>query len=102
MKRTLNLGKVGLLLTVVAFLALAGVALAATEASWNVMAGGGGHAEVSAGGIDYELDGTIGQPMVGLGPAGSSELCSGFWCREAVLYVGYPEEVYLPGILKRE
>lgn len=98
MKRTLTLGKVGLLLTVVAFLALAGVALAATEASWNVMAGGGGHAEASI----YELDGTIGQAMVGLGPAGSSELCSGFWCREAVLYVGYPEEVYLPGILKRE
>ena len=98
MKRTLNLGKVGLLLTVVAFLALADLqAVGPREDD-----GGGGHAEVSAGGIDYELDGTIGQPMVGLGPAGSSELCSGFWCREAVLYVGYPEEVYLPGILKRE
>ena len=97
MKRTLTLGKVGLLLTVVAFLALAGVALAATEASWNVMAGGGGHAEVG----QYELDGTIGQAIVGLGPAGSSELCSGFWCREAVLYVGYPEEIYLPAIVKR-
>ena len=50
MKRTLTLGKVGLLLTVVAFLALAGVALAATEASWNVMAGGGGHAEAGRDG----------------------------------------------------
>jgi hypothetical protein len=97
MKRTLNLGKVGLLLTVVAFLALAGVALAATEASWNVMAGGGGHAEV----LDYQLDGTIGQPTTGQASVTGYDLCSGFWCRDWVLYVGYPEEIYLPAIVKR-
>lgn len=98
MTRNLTPRKVGLLLTVVAFLSLAGVALAATEASWNVMAGGGGHAETGI----YELDGTIGQATVGLGSYDIYDLCSGFWCRDAVLYVGYPEEVYLPGILKRE
>jgi hypothetical protein len=43
---------------------------------WWVIGGGGGHAE---SGI-YALDGTIGQPVVGTGSAGTYEVCSGFWC----------------------
>jgi hypothetical protein len=93
-----SIGNVGFVLALIAFLALAGVALAATEASWNVMAGGGGHAETGI----YELDGTIGQATTGLASVTGYDLCSGFWCRDWVLYVGYPEETYLPGILKRE
>ena len=59
------------------------------------MAGGGGHADAPP----YSLDGTIGQSIVGLGPAGNPELCSGFWCRQEVAaYDGY--ETYLPLELK--
>ncbi len=93
-----TLGKPGLLLQAIALLALAGIAFAGGGCvERSVMAGGGGHAEASI----YELDGTIGQAIVGLGPAGSSKLCSGFWCRQAVVvYDGY--HIYLPLELKND
>ncbi len=39
---------------------------------------GGGGARVVAG--SYALDGTIGQPVVGIVSSGSYQVCSGFWC----------------------
>ena len=82
-------------LALVALLLLAGAALAAAEADWNVMAGGGGHAEAWI----YELDGTIGQAVTGEASALDYDLCSGFWCRQTVaIYDSY--WVYLPAILK--
>jgi hypothetical protein len=43
---------------------------------WWVIGGGGGHSEVPP----FRLDGTIGQPVVGMDGVGPCGLCSGFWC----------------------
>jgi hypothetical protein len=58
---------------------------------WSVIGGGGGHAE---SGI-YILDGTIGQPVIGVASASPYEVCSGFWCG-----VSDAGPLYLPLILR--
>lgn len=78
-------------------LGVAGVVWAMSSASyaieWDVIGGGGGHAAAGA----YELDGTVGQPVVGVVSGGSFELCAGFWCGvQAVEY-----DIYLPLLLKQ-
>lgn len=85
-----------ILLSLVAFLVLAGVVLAlapppAPQIDWWVISAGGGHAEAGI----YTLDATIGQPVVGTAAHGGFELCAGFWCGAAGEYT-----VYLPAIMK--
>ncbi len=58
---------------------------------WSVIAGGGGHAE---SGI-YTLDGTIGQPVVGVASNTSNEIGSGFWSGISTL-----ARLYLPLIMR--
>jgi hypothetical protein len=58
---------------------------------WSVIASGGGHAESGS----FTLDGTIGQPFVGIADAAPYELCSGFWCGAGGGYW-----IYLPVILR--
>jgi hypothetical protein len=58
---------------------------------WDVIGGGGGHAEASI----YSLDGAIGQALVGTATDTGSELCSGFWCGASVEY-----RIYLPLVLR--
>ncbi|MGC9523087.1 MAG: PKD domain-containing protein, partial [Anaerolineae bacterium] len=53
-----------------------GSVLAADEAPWHVIAGGGGVSTVGG----TTLGGTIGQAIVGRSPPNSYGLCSGFWC----------------------
>lgn len=55
---------------------------------WYVIGGGGGVRDHSA---PYALDGTIGQPVVGMATDTGFEICSGFWCGVAVRY-----SIYLP------
>jgi hypothetical protein len=66
---------------------LVGTALAAGTPSIerHVIGGGGGHAEVGA----VALDGTIGQPVVGIASNRPYELCAGFWCGVEVAHVTY-------------
>jgi hypothetical protein len=84
---------IALAAALVCALLLAGVALAngIPTIDWNVIGGGGGHAEAGI----YGLDGTIGQPVVGTATDTNSELCSGFWCGAAVEY-----KIYLPLVLR--
>jgi len=82
-----------LLTALAALLLLAGVILANGTPSIDryVIGGGGGHSEATP----YALDGTIGQPVVGLASGDGYELCSGFWCGAAVEY-----KIYLPLVLR--
>ena len=75
-----------------AFFLLASVALAQGTPAipWSVLGGGGGHAEAAP----YALDGTLGQPIVGLATASSLDLCAGYWCGAP------PYRIYLPLLLK--
>ncbi len=57
-------------------LLIAGSTLAADEAPWHVIAGGGGVSTVGG----TTLGGTIGQAIAGRAPPDTYELCSGFWC----------------------
>jgi hypothetical protein len=85
-------GKV--ILGLAALLLLSSVVLAANgEIPRYVIGGGGGHAEASP----YALDGTVGQPVVGVVSNAPYQLCSGFWC-EGVGVVEH--DVYLPLILR--
>lgn len=85
--------RLAILLTLAAFLVLAGVVLAngASDIDWWVLGGGGGY--TAAG--NYTLNVTIGQPVAGDAMTGGSEICAGFWCAAAVEYT-----VYLPAIVK--
>jgi hypothetical protein len=56
-----------------------------------VMAGGGG---VSAGG-SYDLQGTVGQPVIGVSAGGDYDLSSGFWGWLKSFF-----DVYLPLVLR--
>ena len=76
---------IGLLLTGVV------VANGLPAIDWDVIGGGGGHAEAGI----YTLDNTIGQAVVGTASGGGSELCSGFWCGTAVEYL-----IHLPLVLR--
>lgn len=103
MKRTLmslakvrTLPKAGkVILILAALLLLTSVALAngTPSVDWWVIGGGGGHAESAP----YALDGTIGQPVVGVVSDDPYELCSGFWCRGAEAEYNI---YYLPLILR--
>jgi len=76
-----------------AFFLLVSVALAqgTPTINWSVIGGGGGHAEAAP----YALDGTLGQPIVGLATGPSVSLCAGYWCGAAAQY-----RVYLPLVLR--
>lgn len=84
-----------LLLALSAIEGLASAALAnGTPAiDWNVIGGGGGHAQADI----YALDGTIGQAVVGTATDTGLELCSGFWCGAPGRY-----KVYLPLVLRND
>ncbi|MCK4858585.1 MAG: hypothetical protein KAT58_11495, partial [candidate division Zixibacteria bacterium] len=60
------------------------------QVDWYVIASGGGHSESAT----YQIDGTIGQPIVGLSSSENYILEAGFW-------VGFGEAggdcVYIPG-----
>ncbi len=91
-------GRNGLVVTLVlvACLALVVPVLAQVSASydlsWHVIAGGGGR----MAGAQYTLQGTTGQPVIGLAAGSGHTLCSGFWCG-----VGETEyRVYLPLVLR--
>jgi hypothetical protein len=90
--RTPHLGSA--LLILVAFLMLAGVALAAGTPAIDrwVIAGGGGRAVLPS----RSLSGTLGQSVVGVTSSGAHGLCAGFWCRP-----GAPRQAsYLPLLLR--
>jgi len=83
------------LLTLVIFLLLTGVALAQTgggyDLSWSTIDGGG--TTWSEGG-GYSLGGTVGQPDAGVLSGGGYTLAGGFWAGAA----GY--RVFLPLVLR--
>ncbi|RME44818.1 MAG: hypothetical protein D6791_12260 [Chloroflexi bacterium] len=86
------------LLSLAAFLLLAGVALAlapppAPQIDWWVISAGGGHAEAGV----YTLEATIGQPVVGRVVNSTYELCAGFRCDVTVAH-----KTYLPLIRKSD
>lgn len=90
-----NLRQAGkVILALAALLLLAGTVLAANgyEISRYVIGSGGGHAETAP----YALDGTAGQPLVGVVTDASYQLCSGFWCGP----VGGEYRIYLPVVLR--
>jgi hypothetical protein len=96
-----SLAKVGnlrqavkVILALAALLLLAGTVLASNgyEITRYVIASGGGPAEV----VPYALNGTVGQPVVGVDSNAPYQLCSGFWgCGGAGEY-----KIYLPVILR--
>ena len=61
------------------------------EIDWYVIGSGGG----TATGGNYTLNGTIGQPVVGLSSSADLDLCSGFWCKLLEHY-----KIFLPQILR--
>src|SRR5262245_33321255 len=73
----MNRSKIVSVLTPLIFALLAEASYCAPnyEASWSVVAGGGG---TSASG-QYTLQGTIGQPAASLSSGGTYSLASGFW-----------------------
>ena len=86
-------------LTVALLLALAlaaGLAQAGSSThyaiNWQVLAGGGGPAANTAGGVS--LNGTFGQPVVGPSAGGAVTLGAGYW------HAGAAPSVYLPVILR--
>jgi hypothetical protein len=82
-----------LLLALLASLVLVSAVLSAPVATTlerYIMAGGGGHIEAGI----YALEGSIGQPLVGMDSAAPYELCSGFWCGLNVVYI------YLPVVMR--
>lgn len=106
MKRTLmslakgsNFCKAGkVILALAALLLLTSVVLASGTPSvdWWVIGGGGGPAEA----LPYALNGTVGQPVVGVVSDDPYELCSGFWCRGAGAGAGAEYKIYLPIIFR--
>jgi hypothetical protein len=97
--RVRNLRQAGkVILALAALLLLTSVVLASGTPSvdWWVIGGGGGHAESAP----YALDGTVGQPVVGVVSDDPYELCSGFWCRGAGAGAGAEYKIYLPIILR--
>jgi len=61
---------------VLAVFVLAASAIAQTyEIDWYVIGSGGGHSESSS----YSIDGTIGQPIIGVSSSASYTVESGFW-----------------------
>jgi hypothetical protein len=67
------------------------MAIGSMGIDWYVIGGGGGTA---TGGI-YTLNGTIGQPVVGIHSSADHDLCSGFWCLVLEQF-----NVFLPLILR--
>ncbi len=63
-------------ITLLLFLMLVSVASAQTyQIDWYVIGAGGGHSQSGS----YQLDGTIGQPIVGKSSSASYSLDAGFW-----------------------
>jgi hypothetical protein len=87
-----NIRKASILLISAALLLLTSVALAngTPSVDWWVIGGGGGHAETAP----YALDGTVGQPLVGVVSNTPYQLCFGFWGG------GAEYKIYLPVILR--
>lgn len=82
-----------LALSTIEGLASAALANGTPAIDWNVIGGGGGHAQEGI----YSLDGTAGQAAVGTATDTGLELCSGFWCGAAEGY-----KVYLPFVLRND
>jgi hypothetical protein len=74
----MSLRTISTILLLLGLLLLPGVVVAAGTPTigWYVIGGGGGHADAGI----YALDGTIGQPVVGLSSNAQYGLCAGFWC----------------------
>jgi hypothetical protein len=92
-----NKHEAGILLTLVALLLLAGVAVHAQvgggyELTWSTVDGGGATFSTSNG---YSLGGTIGQPDAGTMTGGEYTLAGGFWSGAAAHY-----RIYLPLVLR--
>jgi hypothetical protein len=66
------------------------------QVAWYVMSSGGGH----SGSTNYVVDGTMGQPAVGLLYSTNYSLGGGFWYVEGVPQVTITR-VILPVVLKR-
>jgi hypothetical protein len=92
-----NLRKAGTVI-LAALLLLTSVALAngTPSVDWWVIGGGGGHADA----VPHALDGTVGQPVVGVVSNDPYQLCSGFWCGGAVAAAPGMRRIYLPVILR--
>jgi len=84
--------RVGLLLAVLAVLALGTVVASAngTTIDWWALSGGGGGA--SGGGVT--LDSTLGQPIAGVSNNTGTWLGAGYW------YAEQPRQIFLPMIQK--
>jgi hypothetical protein len=92
-----NKHEAGILLTLVALLLLAGVAVHAQvgggyELTWSTVDGGGATFSTGNG---YSLGGTIGQPDAGTMTGGEYTLAGGFWSGAAAHY-----RIYLPLVLR--
>ncbi len=92
-KLTLTALSLALLLALALAAGLAQAGSSATYAiNWQVLAGGGGPAASTAGGVS--LDGTFGQPVIGPSAGGAVTLGAGYWHASAAA------PVYLPIILR--
>lgn len=89
---------VALSLVLLFCLLLTGVVLAAPNQTVNrfVIAAGGWHVETAS----HTLDGTIGQPVVGVSSNGAYELGAGFWGGMGTLAGGGEYTIYLPLVLR--
>jgi hypothetical protein len=92
-----NKHEAGILLTLVALLLLAGVAVHAQvggdhDLTWSTVDGGGATFSTGSG---YSLGGTTGQPDAGAMTGGVYTLAGGFWGGAAAHY-----RIYLPLILR--
>jgi hypothetical protein len=87
-----------IMLNLVACLVLAAVPIASgavgTVIDWGGFSGGGGSA--SSGSVS--LNGSLGQPVVGVSSAGETQLSAGFWHVQAVGPLPY--QVMLPLVVR--
>jgi hypothetical protein len=95
-QKRLNLRQAGVVgLAAGILLALASIAFAQISSnydlSWHVIGGGIGQMESTG----HTLQGTLGQPAVGLMTSSGHTLCCGFWCEESGEF-----GVYLPLVLR--
>ena len=90
--------KTRIFLLLIACLLLFGVALASEMPSleWNVIGGGGGR--VAAG--KFEIEGTIGQAVVGVVGDEKLGLFSGFWYGSDDVYDPPKITIYLPLVMR--
>jgi hypothetical protein len=87
-----------IMLSLIACLALAAVPIASgavgTAIDWGVFSSGGGSA--SSGSVS--LNGSLGQPVVGVSSGGETQLSAGFWHAQAA--GAPPYQVMLPLVVR--